>query len=70
MNSKIITAVFKGQNGSCRYNTNKRYALKVYRNSINGNIRIELAGKDDGIVEYGDITNFLSNWDSIRVMNQ
>jgi len=71
MKSKIITAVFKGQNGSCGYSTNKRYVLKISNDSKNKNILIHLVGEDDrGNVEYESIFSFLENWDMIRVMNQ
>lgn len=70
MKQKIITAVFKGQNGSCGYHTNKEYALKI-RELPNCNIHIELAGENEqNVVEYSTIITFLDNWSEIKVMNQ
>lgn len=69
MKSKIITAVFKGQNGSCGYYTNKKYALKIGK-LANGDIQIQLAGENEqGVVEYTSIISFLNNWNKIEVMN-
>lgn len=70
MKSKIITAVFKGQNGSCGYYTNRTYALKIQELS-NSNIQIEPTGNNGEVpVEYTSIITFLDNWTNVKVMNQ
>lgn len=70
MRTKIITAVFKGQNGSCGYQTNKTYALKI-KELPSSNIEIELAGgNEENMTEYSNIITFLDNWTEIKVMNQ
>lgn len=73
MKKKTIKAVFKGQNGSCGYKTNKEYRLTIWQHSESGhrNIAIELADKpDENYCEYESIVSFLNNWDNITVIKE
>ena len=64
--SKVI-AIFKGQNGSCGYETKKEYTL-VIRHHIGALIQIEDIN-GGGWCEYGSMVSFLENWDNIRASN-
>ena len=73
MKKKIIKAIFKGQDGSCGYRTNREYILTIWHHSESGhrNIAIELADKpDENYCEYESIVSFLNNWDKITVLKE
>jgi len=65
-----INAVFKGQDGSCGYKTNKEYQLKIkHTNRGRGLISINSSSTDGGFCQYNSLMAFLRNWDNIRVIN-
>jgi hypothetical protein len=68
MISKKVKAVFKGQNGSCGYETNKEYILVVGSLGVTSKISIH---KSDGSGpnNYSSILTFLDNWDNVRVID-
>lgn len=66
MRTKKIKAIFKGQNGSCGYETNKEYTLCIHHH-VNMYIQIEDA-TGGGYNCYGSFVSFLENWDNIRVV--
>lgn len=73
---KTVMATFTGRNGSLGYKTNERYRLTIWQNKGNIHIRnaastaTDLYVPTEGYCEYESITAFLSNWDTIRVVEQ
>lgn len=67
MRSKKVKAIFKGQNGSCGYETNKEYTL-IIRHEIKMYVQIEDI-QGGGWCEYGSMVPFLENWDNVRVVS-
>jgi hypothetical protein len=68
-----IKAVFRGQDGSLGYRTNKEYSLNL-EHKRGDNISIDTIKKEEmnvlaGGCEYESMTSFLQNWDNIRVIN-
>jgi hypothetical protein len=66
MRSKKVKAIFRGQNGSCGYETNKEYTL-IIRHKIKNHVQIEKF-KGGGWCEYGSLVSFLENWDNVRAL--
>ncbi|MEK6829064.1 MAG: hypothetical protein AABY15_02975 [Nanoarchaeota archaeon] len=64
MRTTLITAKFKGQDGSLGYETGKPYTLKL-SHSGGYNIQIERA-TGGGDCEYQSMISFLNNWDEIH----
>jgi hypothetical protein len=67
MRSKKVKAIFKGQNGSCGYETNKEYTLIIHHR-VDMYIQIEDV-KGGGHNSYGSMVSFLENWDNVRVVS-
>lgn len=70
MKSIIVKAIFRGQDGSCGYETNKEYELLV-DHSKDTDLWIQNNNTDgyrgeDGYCEYGSVISFFENWDNIR----
>ncbi len=67
--SKKVTAIFRGHNGSCGYQTHTEYRLSVSHES-GSKIKIvrvkDNCIKDGGECEYESMLTFLENWDCIR----
>jgi uncharacterized protein YaiE (UPF0345 family) len=68
-----IKAIFRGQDGSLGYRTNKEYSLNL-EHKRGDNISINTAKIEEmnvlaGDCEYESMTSFLQNWDNIRVIN-
>ena len=67
-----IKAIFRGQDGSCGYKTDKDYPLVIkHLDNGQGNIRIHTYQNDAvsiGTCEYESINAFFRNWDNIRVV--
>lgn len=64
--AKKVKAIFKGQDGSCGYNTNKEYTLWIKHNTkMISYIEIENIN-GGGYCEYESMISFLDNWDNIR----
>lgn len=64
-----VKAVFKGQDGSCEYNTNKEYTLIIHKNSDKKNPHFDFYIENEnggGYCEYESIVSFLNNWDCVR----
>lgn len=61
--SKKVKAIFRGQNGSCGFQTNQEYTLEILH-EIKLNIRID--GGDGKHCDYQSLISFLENWDNIR----
>jgi len=60
-------ATFKGQNGSCGYNTGKEYELKiVHKDNGRGMISISTGNKIESMCDYNSLSAFLKNWDNIK----
>lgn len=68
--AKKVKAIFKGQDGSCGYNTNKEYTLIVSRGSYEHRPYVDLISIKNidggGLCDYESIESFLNNWDNIR----
>lgn len=60
----LVKAIFKGQNGSLGYETDKEYTLKIVQ--LADNILIEDQKIDGKECQYGSVVAFLNNWDNIR----
>lgn len=59
-----VKAIFRGQDGSCGYETNTEYRLIIsYENKY---IHIEAEAGNRGWCDYNSILAFLNNWDNIR----
>lgn len=66
-----VKAVFKGENGSSGYETNKEYTLMVCHGNLNIHIENrEASSFGNGYCEYQSINSFLENWDNIRVIKE
>jgi hypothetical protein len=72
MKTITVKAIFRGQDGSCGYETNKEYELLINYGK-NNVLWIEREMNDfatnNGYCEYGSVISFLENWDNIRVIN-
>jgi hypothetical protein len=67
MKEMIITATFKGQDGSLKYKTHKEYKLKVVSYSNSATIEIEdLNPRPAGNCQYESIFSFLENWTNVK----
>ena len=68
--SKKIKAIFRGDNGSCGYNTDKEYTLIVSRGANSKHPFIDFISikteNENGLCDYESIEAFLNNWDNIR----
>lgn len=75
MKEMIVTATFKGQNGSLGYKTGKEYKLKV--TSIHRNRRVgspppaqveiqDMSNRPAHNCEYGSMIAFLENWTNVK----
>lgn len=60
--TKRIRAIFRGQNGSCGFETNREYQLEVHHNG-RGYIQIDGGGRH---CDYQSLVSFMNNWDNIR----
>lgn len=67
MRNKKVKAIFKGQNESCGYETNKEYTL-ILHHQVDMYIQIEDV-KGGGHNTYGSMVSFLENWDNVRVVS-
>lgn len=69
MKSIKIKAVFKGQDKSCGYRTDKKYTLIIdhqqFVHTVDSPIVIERYS-GDGYCEYESLMSFLENWDNIQ----
>lgn len=61
---KKVKAIFRGQNGSCGYETNREYTL-VIQHTTRTYIQIENEN-GGGYCDYASMIAFLKNWDNIR----
>jgi hypothetical protein len=67
MKEMIITATFKGQDGSLKYKTHKEYKLKVVSYSNSATIEIEdLNPRPAGNCQYESMFSFLENWTNVK----
>ncbi len=69
MKSKIVKAIFIGQNGSLGYKTNVQYTIDIKVKSdliiiVDVNRPMHVTNK----CEYSSMLTFLDNWDCIRVV--
>jgi hypothetical protein len=59
----IITATFRGADGSCGYHKNRQYVLDI--NTVKNN-NISIVRKDTfGYCIYSNVITFLDNWTNI-----
>ena len=61
--TKTIKAIFRGQDGSCGFETNKEYVLEVMHNT---NTHISIQGGGGRHCDYQSFISFMKNWDNIR----
>lgn len=61
--TRVVKAIFRGQNGSCGFETNREYQLEIYHDA-NSYIRID--GGDARHCDYQSFISFMNNWDNIR----
>lgn len=70
---KKVKAIFRGQNGSLGYETNKEYLLTLEHKRGNSiYIHTTQENKSNNIVgncEYESMVSFLNNWDNIITLN-
>jgi hypothetical protein len=59
-----ITAIFRGEDGSCGYLSGTQYILKL-ETASNGTISI-VKENGFGYCEYSTIITFLNNWDYVQ----
>lgn len=61
--TRKVKAIFRGQDGSCGFQTNREYQLEVMHD-VNSYIRID--GGDGHFCDYQSFVSFMKNWDNIR----
>ena len=61
--TKKVKAIFRGQNGSCGFETNKEYKLEVIHD---GKCYIQISSGDGKYCDYESFISFMKNWDNIR----
>lgn len=60
---KKVKAIFRGQNGSCGFETNREYTLEVYHDT---KLYIRINDGDGKWCDYQSFISFMNNWDNIR----